>query len=261
MNLEELYKEYPKWDKQVGSSFQDLSNKKFGRLTVLYRYYLNSGNNAKWICQCEYGEICCIRGTYLTSGKKTSCNKCSREQLALSQIKNEVGNVYGKLTVLKLVERDNGQAKWLCQCECGSQTIVYGWNLRCGQTQSCGCMLSKGENTISEILKEKNIKFQKQYTFQDCLGKRGNKYRFDFAIFDDDNKLLGLIEYDGIQHFKNSDYDSSWNTEKACQETKERDVYKTQYCKDKNIPLLRIPYTLSLKEDISKKIDEFFMNF
>lgn len=259
MNLEELYKEYPKWDKKAGNGFQDITNKQFGHLTVLYRYYLNDGKITKWVCQCSCGEICCVRKTYLTSGKKTCCRKCSHEQLALSQIKNEVGNVYGKLTVLKLAERGNGQAKWLCQCECGGQAIVYGWNLRSGQTQSCGCILSKGENIISEILNEKNIKFQKQYTFQDCLGKRGNKYRFDFALFNND-KLLGLIEYDGIQHFKHSNYDSSWNTEEAHQETKERDDYKTQYCKDKNIPLLRIPYTCSSKEGISKEIDKFFMN-
>ena len=50
------------------------------------------------------------------------------------------GRVSGRLTVLR---RDGsskrGQAKWLCQCECGNTTSVEGTKIRNGNTQSCGC--------------------------------------------------------------------------------------------------------------------------
>ena len=45
-----------------------------------------------------------------------------------------------------------------------------------------------------------------------------------------------LIEYDGEQHFKK---DSIFNYEY----THKHDLMKTQWCKENNIPLIRIPYT------------------
>ena len=59
-----------------------------------------------------------------------------------------------------------------------------------------------------------------------------------FASYCKDNYL---IEYDGIQHFYASGTD--WNTEEKFQKTKEHDIYKNKWCKEHNIPLIRIPYT------------------
>lgn len=72
--------------------------------------------------------------------------------------------------------------------------------MRQGLTTSCGCQSrSIGETTIRNLLLKNNLIFQEQYTFFDLVGKQNNKYRFDFAIFDNNNnKLLYLIEYDGI---------------------------------------------------------------
>jgi hypothetical protein len=53
------------------------------------------------------------------------------------------GVKYGKLTVLsKSAERaSDGSVKWVCQCECGKETVVAGTNLRRGKTTSCGCLI------------------------------------------------------------------------------------------------------------------------
>ena len=61
--------------------------------------------------------------------------------------------------------------------------------------------------------------------------------KFDFYV---ENKYL--IEYDGEQHFifKNNE---GWNNEEHFKKTQEHDSYKNQWCKDNNIPLIRIPYT------------------
>lgn len=54
------------------------------------------------------------------------------------------GNRYGRLVVLERNGSVNGgQAKWLCQCDCGKQTTVRGQLLRNGHTQSCGCLASE----------------------------------------------------------------------------------------------------------------------
>lgn len=60
-------------------------------------------------------------------------------------MKNELGNTYGRLTVIKhagSIPTNKGKSRlavWLCSCECGMTTIVSGHNLRKGMTTSCGC--------------------------------------------------------------------------------------------------------------------------
>ncbi len=53
---------------------------------------------------------------------------------------NEIGNVYGRLTVLECAGKGNqGRAIWLCQCTCGTTKVANGVSLRRGITTSCGC--------------------------------------------------------------------------------------------------------------------------
>lgn len=105
----------------------------------------------------------------------------------------------------------------------------------------CGCPCCreyKGEVKIREILEKNNIKLKGQYRFKDCKDK--STLPFDFYIPD----LNIAIEYDGVQHFEPIDF-SGQGMDKAIEELKDRkrkDDIKTQYCKDNNIKLIRIPY-------------------
>jgi hypothetical protein len=54
--------------------------------------------------------------------------------------KSLLGNVYGKLTVVKLSDkRYQRKAIWECLCECGKTTEVATGSLVSGNTTSCGC--------------------------------------------------------------------------------------------------------------------------
>ena len=55
------------------------------------------------------------------------------------RVKDERGNVYGKLTVLEFAYLEGTGIRWLCSCECGKNVIVRGSSLRNGHTSSCGC--------------------------------------------------------------------------------------------------------------------------
>ena len=57
----------------------------------------------------------------------------------MSKIKNEIGNVYGYLTVMERAENRSGKAYWKCKCRCGNIKEVNGTALRMGKTKSCGC--------------------------------------------------------------------------------------------------------------------------
>lgn len=68
----------------------------------------------------------------------------------MSLIVDLVGKRFGRLTV---VRRANGykdhRLRWACLCDCGQEKVVLGDSLKCGRTQSCGCIL-KEQNKIPE---------------------------------------------------------------------------------------------------------------
>lgn len=228
----------------------DLTGKKFGKLTVLKRSEKNNKDrHVFWDCQCECGNLRTVDGTALRNGSITKCYDCTKKgQVYIGNtpgpIKNHIGERFGSLVVLELMEqRSNaGRAIWKCQCDCGNICYVESNRLITNNTTSCGCQKkSIGEEQIANILIQNNITFLRQYSFENCLSPKKSKLFFDFAIFDKDNNLQYIIEYDGIQHFKPIEY---FGGETEYEYRKECDDIKTNYCKEHNIPLIRIPYTL-----------------
>lgn len=102
------------------------------------------------------------------------------------------------------------------------------------------CNLSHGALQIQECLDNLNIDYEMEYRFEDCKDIR--PLPFDFYI---DEKRL-CIEYDGEQHFHPVRFHKN-ETDEQMQDKfllqQKRDLIKTNYCKDNNIALLRIPYT------------------
>lgn len=52
------------------------------------------------------------------------------------------GKVFGRLTVRGRAPNTTGDARWYCSCECGRDIIIWGANLRSGNSPSCGCIKS-----------------------------------------------------------------------------------------------------------------------
>ena len=77
------------------------------------------------------------------------------------------GQRYGKLVVLCRAENIDGRTAWVCRCDCGRETIVKTYHLRCGHTKSCGCQHSKSkenplgltfvDGTCVEVLAAKTV--------------------------------------------------------------------------------------------------------
>lgn len=103
------------------------------------------------------------------------------------------------------------------------------------------CSASKGERHIAKILNEHNIQYKSQYWFNNCRIQL--PLPFDFALFKN-NKLVGLCEYQGEQHYKPVDFANKgidW-AENQFKRNQFSDGIKRTYCKRNNIPLLEIPY-------------------
>lgn len=219
-------------------AFIDLTGKKFGRLTVLERKY-KKGNEWYWLCSCECGKTCEVCGSNLRRGRTKSCGclKQESDKKPKGNVINLIGQKFGHLTVIERAGSDHrGEAKWLCQCDCNSAPIeVLSSNLRSGHTQSCGCdRRSHGEKAIAILLRENNILFEQEKVL--FKFSNGSNAYFDFFI---NNKYL--IEYDGETHFRYNLH--GWHTLEQLNKQQERDQIKTQWCKENNIPLIRISYT------------------
>lgn len=95
------------------------------------------------------------------------------------------------------------------------------------------CNISKGEERIEIFLKNNNIKYYREYTFDDCKNKL--ELRFDFYL----PKYNLLIEYQGIQHYKCIEY---MGGKKKFERQIKNDNIKRNYCRNNKIYFLEISY-------------------
>lgn len=62
------------------------------------------------------------------------------------------GKRFGRLVVIERAENDKqGQARWLCRCDCGNTKVVCRRELLNGDTKSCGCL--RVETTVKRFAK------------------------------------------------------------------------------------------------------------
>lgn len=116
----------------------DLTGKKFGRLTVIELDHFNDHGSPFWLCQCECGNMTVANGSRLKTGRKSSCGFACKQREAERCL---TGQTFGRLKVIGPdIERiDGGYECWICQCECGNITSVYRGHLLSGAIVSCGC--------------------------------------------------------------------------------------------------------------------------
>ena len=100
------------------------------------------------------------------------------------------------------------------------------------------CKSSRGETLIRSKLSTMGVLFKEQYRFSDCKNKR--PLPFDFAIIDSKQKVLGLIEYDGEQHFMPGKFNGVIVNKQEY--INKNDLIKSDYCSFNSIPLLRVAF-------------------
>lgn len=222
----------------MGRPVIDLTNQHFGNWLVIKRVE-NQGIQPMWLCECQCKSKTqqIISGRNLRSNKILSCKDC-RGKIKYNVKNNDLTNQqFGLLTAIEPTEeRKYGQIVWKCKCQCGAYINVASSKLKHNGVISCGCLKSKGEQKITELLTTANIPFVKQKTFEDCKFVDTNYPAiFDFYV---NNEYL--IEFDGKQHYTSIEF---WGGEEKLKYNQEHDAFKNKWCEEHNIPLLRIPYT------------------
>lgn len=248
-------------NKDIISQQKEITNMigiKYGKLTVMQRHgtHLTSGGQKKvtWLCKCDCGNEKVVSSQSLKAGRIKSCG-CIPTKSKGDGLIDLVDKRFGNLVVLERAEdykyKNTTSPRWLCKCDCGNTIISQGGNLRSGATTNCGCkrICSKGEEIISDFLTLNNITFLREYYFDDLKNKNNNYLRFDFAILNNDNTPIMLIEYQGEQHYIDCGEFGSY-------QRKYSDPIKKEYCKSKNIPLYEIKYNDNLEYALSNLLSE-----
>lgn len=224
----------------------DLTGKEYEYYTVINRNEertKQNGRNVFWNCKCHCGNLFVATTTDINRQKTKSCGCMAHYLTGKAHFQDITGETFGELKVL---ERDYERAQtskkpvtyWKCKCSCGNIISVDRTHLIGRGQSSCGCKKSIGELNINKILSQNNIKYSTQYTNRKLETEKGGYLKYDFAILNDNNEIMRLIEFDGPQHNKDT-YDRFFE---AYDLIHQRDELKNKYCKDNNIPLVRIPY-------------------
>ena len=242
----------------------DMIGKQYGKLTIIERaetHITPSGQKkTMWRCKCECGNETIVSSQDLKSGHTKSCG-CLPTKVRGMGLIDLVGERFGKLTVIERAEDYEYTSKdgeiccipqWLCLCDCGNHVIVQGGNLRNGNTTHCGCdrVYSVGESLVAEFLTKNNIKYLREYTFDDLRSEKGGCLRFDFGILNDNNELITLVEYQGEQHYLDDD-----SIEFGLYQRKYSDKMKRDYCSQNNIPLYEIRFDEDIDEALLKLLN------
>lgn len=208
----------------------------------IYPHEVTCGSNANvwWICEngheweaVVYSRAINENGCPYCTGRKVNNDNClAVVNPTLATEWNYPKN--GTLTPNEVTKSSNKIVWWTCKtCSHEWESTISNRSNGNGCSQ---CKESKGEKTIRCLLERNSINFIPQYEFDGLVGLGGKNLRFDFAIFDKNDNLELLIEYDGEFHYKKIHENDSHEVIVV------HDSFKNDYCLKNRIKLLRIPF-------------------
>ena len=176
------------------------------------------------------------------AGKKRKCLVCGnvdwhRIRRDTDLFRAEVAVIDASYSVIG--EYVDNKAKILMMHSCGNEFMMRPNDFlsnenRCPLCSSRNRHDSLGVRSLRKMLEDAQMQFTEQVGLPGC--RLINPLRFDFAIRGDDENIVAMIEFDGIQHYKAS-FGKSSHTKQV-----ERDRAKDIFCRKAGIPLIRIRY-------------------
>ena len=266
------------------SKLNDLTGKKFNRLTVIKRIENNKHNQSQWLCKCDCGNMVVVVAAHLKNGHTKSCG-CIRAETSYAI--DLTGQRFGRLTVIERAENIGKKTMWKCRCDCGNEKIIRADDLKSGRSKSCGCYnkektiishtTHRGTGTrlysIWSLMKDrctnKNNKGYKYY------GGRGitvcDEWMHDFQAFYDWSMSNGYADDLTIDRIDNDgNYEPSncrWATQKEQQNNRRNNHLLTYNGKtytiaelselfgiDKDVFRIRINNNWSIERALTQKI-------
>ena len=199
----------------------------------------------EYLCKCIVdGKTVQIRESHLHNG--VGCMECAAKKRGVEQRKlhdeymTEINVKNPFIDIVGTYIDQYTKIKYICKiCRYDGEALPNNL-LRGGGCPVCN--MSTGEKRIAKYLENNNIKYEIQYTFDECR----NVLSLPFDFYLTDYKIC--IEYDGEQHFKPIDF---FGGEEKFKKQQYNDMLKTQYCIDNNIYLCRINYNQDIENELN----------
>lgn len=219
---------------------QEIATRYDGNIQILSQY---TGSHESITCYCVKHKTSWVTTPTSLLSNTYGCPICAKEAIGDSckktneQFLSELSQV--NPTIVPLEEYKGNQEKIRCLCTIHN----YEWNVEPNKilyrrTGCPKCASYHNENVLDSILDKYGYKYSIQKRFENCKDKKSlpfDRYLDDFGI---------LIEYDGEGHYIPIKRGHMTDEEamQQLQYVQRHDKIKNQYCKDNNIPLIRIPY-------------------
>lgn len=143
----------------------------FSYLTVVRSARRRKGR-LYWRCECVCGKFKEVSDANLKRRSVRSCG-CFYRYPPIS-----VGDIFSRLTVMRHLGKRKGLRYWLCRCQCGNTTEVWGTNLSRGLTRSCGCLRDEIHTTHGHYKNRKPTREYVSWTamLQRCFNPNANEF-------------------------------------------------------------------------------------
>jgi hypothetical protein len=228
---------------------------------LLLEYGGTTHTPSKFKCKiCNYDDIKISTHSLLGNLKSRSnsnswgCAVCSKKkQKTTQEFNKEIDQLFnGNIALISEYVNVGTYVSLKCN------KCTYEWNTMpstiLGGSQCPACLRSfrdsKQIRRVIEFLDKYEVPFEREVTFEGLVYKK--QLYFDFCIETEDTYFL--IEFDGQQHFR------GWQgNEDNLNENQIRDNIKNDFCKDNDLPLLRLHYKMTLSE-IDKAIYDFLFS-
>lgn len=174
----------------------DLTNQRFGRLTVLGDVgKRTSRGRVLWHCLCECGRVTFVQGDHLKNGRVRSCG-CLNDEKRHERFKDLTNTETENFKVIDRAYSKNQRVYWNCICKhCGNHIELQSNQIE--RYSSCGCKHNRStKERMAEISDPESLKTNKP-TAKSTTGVRGvyfNKQKKRYQVFinvDKKQKYLG----------------------------------------------------------------------
>ena len=231
-----LKKKYPDYENLQKLDIDIIKNKLKEHNLTMVGGYINNITPVEFICE-KHRNIGIQKMSWSTMKKsKYPCKCCRKEHIVLKsddEFQEEIKDTKNpNIEVIGKYIKVNTKIE--CKCnKCGRTIFLRPDHIRRGI--GCGyCTKSIGEDRVETFLKNHNLKYEREYRFKDCVRVQ-RSMPFDFYIPDKNT----AIEFDGVQHFQAV---GRFGGQENFMQTRLNDDFKTEYCKNKGINLIRISY-------------------
>lgn len=208
--------------------------------------YINNATKIKF--RCKSCDIEFETNPNFALDKKTvyCCPKCHDKLkeykiVDIEKIRELVEEKAGCTLLTSVIKNNRSKVKIKCLCgeifEVGVNKLMSRFQVRC---KRCSGIMSNMEYEAKMLLDKMGIRYKQEYTHEELRSHNNGMMRFDFAILKDNGDISFFLELDGKQHFEPV---KQFGGVDSFIETKKRDNIKDLFCKERDIKLLRIPYT------------------